>query len=98
MTADAATDPLSYAASLLDAVGADRDQVPADIALECLYAAELLELAGARTEPTTLIDGTPAASIRAAMGALGLLDADTFASAPVLGAARAARHALRRLG
>ena len=72
--------------------------MPADIALECLYAAELLERAGARAEPVPLIDGDPAASIRAAMNALGLLDEHTFASTPVLGAARAARHALRRLG
>ena len=98
MTVDTVSDPLDYAASLLDAVGADREQVPADIALECLYAAELLERAGARTEPVPLIDGDPAASIRAAMGALGLLDERTFASTPVLDAARAARHALRRLG
>lgn len=98
MTIATVSDPLGYAASLLDAVGADREQVPADIALECLYAAELLERAGARAEPVPLIDGDPAASIRAAMGALGLLDEDTFASTPVLGAARAARHALRRLG
>ena len=98
MTVDTVSDPLGYAASLLDAVGADREQVPADIALECLYAAELLERAGGRTEPVPLIDGDPAASIRAAMGALGLLDERTFASTPVLDAARAARRALRRLG
>ncbi|TFV88115.1 hypothetical protein E4P40_10430 [Blastococcus sp. CT_GayMR20] len=98
MSLDPPTDPLSYAASLLDAVGADREQVPADIALDCLYAAELLELAGARAQPVPLIDGDPAASIHAAMGALGLLDEGTFASTPVLDAARAARHALRRLG
>ena len=98
MTADVAGDPLSYAASLLDAVGADREQVPADIALECLYAADLLELAGARTERIPLIDGDPRASVRAAMGALGLMDEAAFASPPVLDAARAARHALRRLG
>jgi hypothetical protein len=83
MTADEASDPLSYAASLLDAVGADREQVPAD---------------SARTELTPLIDGDPRASVRAAMGALGLLDEATFASPRVLDAARAARHALRRLG
>ena len=98
MTADVASDPLSYAASLLDAVGADREQVPADIALECLYAAELLELAGARTERIPLIDGDPRTSVRAAMGALGLINEAAFASHPVLDAARAARHALRRLG
>ncbi|SOC48585.1 hypothetical protein SAMN05660748_1287 [Blastococcus aggregatus] len=98
MTTDAASDPLSYAASLLDAVGADREQVPADIALDCLYAAELLELAGARTESTPLIDGDPRASVRAAMAALGLIDLAAFANPPVLDAARAARHALRRLG
>lgn len=98
MTADVASDPLSYAASLLDAVGADREQVPADIALECLYAAELLELAGARTERIPLIGGDPRASVRAAMGALGLMDEAVFANPPVLDAARAARHALRRLG
>jgi hypothetical protein len=97
MTIDTVSDPLSYAASLLDAVGADREQVPADIALDCLYAAELLEFAGARAEPIPLIDGDPAASVRAAMGALGLLDEAAFASTPVLDAARAARHALRRL-
>ncbi len=33
MTVDTVSDPLGYAASLLDAVGADREQVPADIAL-----------------------------------------------------------------
>ena len=98
MTADVPSDPLSYAASLLDAVGADREQVPADIALECLYAAELLELAGARTQRIPLIEGDPRASVRAAMGALGLLDEAAFANPPVLDAARAARHALRRLG
>jgi hypothetical protein len=98
MTADVTTDPLSYAASLLDAVGADREQVPADVALGCLYAAELLELAGARAQLTPLIDGDPRASVRAAMGALGLLDEAAFASPQVVDAARAARHALRRLG
>ena len=95
---DATSDPLSYAASLLDAVGADREHVPADIAIECLYAAEMLELGGGRAGPTALIDGDPRASIRTAMGALATLDEDTFASTPVLDAARAARHALRRLG
>ncbi len=98
MTVDADIDPLSYAASLLDAVGADREQVPAHIALECMQAAELLELAGGHAEPVPLVDDDPRASIRAAMGALSLLDEATFASPPVLDAARAARHALRRLG
>ena len=98
MTLVSITDPLSYAASLLDAVGADRDQVPADVALECLYAAELLELAGAKPSSTALVDGDPRISIRTAMGTLAVLDEDVFSSAPVLDAARAARHALRRLG
>ena len=98
MTVDAATDPLSYAASLLDAVGVDREQVPADIALDCLYAAELLELAGGHAEPTPLIDDDPRTSIRAAMSALAGLDEETFTSSPVLDAARTARRALRRLG
>jgi hypothetical protein len=97
MTVDAATDPLSYAAALLDAVGADREQVPADIALDCLYAAELLEFAGGHAEPTPLIDGDPRTSIRAAMTALAGLDEETFTSSPVLDAARTARRALRRL-
>ncbi|MGY1631891.1 hypothetical protein ACI784_09330 [Geodermatophilus sp. SYSU D01186] len=98
MTAASITDPLSYAAALLDAVGADRDQVPADIALQCLFAAELLEQAGARPTLTALIDGDPSASLRTAMRALATLDEDVFTSPPVLDAARAARHALRRLG
>ncbi len=98
MTADVTTDPLGAAAALLDAVGADREQVPADIALDCLYAAELLELAGARPGSATLVDGDPRASIRTAMGLLAALDEDVFTSPPVLDAARAARHALRRLG
>ncbi|SNR79689.1 hypothetical protein [Blastococcus mobilis] len=97
MTADAVIDPLSYAASLLDAVGADRKQVSAHIALECLQAAELLELAGGLAHPIPLIDDDPRASIRAAMGALGLLDQETFATSYVLDAARAARRALRQL-
>ncbi|RBY97554.1 hypothetical protein DQ237_00990 [Blastococcus sp. TF02-8] len=98
MTVDASIDPLSYAASLLDAVGADREHIPADIALECLQAAELLELAGGQAQPIPLVEDDPRASIRAAMGALGLLDQDTFTIGYVLDAARAARRALRRLG
>lgn len=97
MTVDAATDPLSYAASLLDAVGADRTQVPADIALACLSAAHQLEAAGAHAQPIPLIDGDPRASLRAAMTALGGLNPTTFAQQHVLDAARAARRALRRL-
>ena len=98
MTVDTASDPLGYAASLLDAVGADRDQVPAEVSLDCLYAAELLELAGGRAEPTALIDGDPRITLRVALAALADLDEDTFASTPVLDAARTARRALRRLG
>ncbi len=98
MTPDVTTDPLSYAAALLDAVGADRAQVPAEIALSCLYAAELLELAGARPAATELIDGDVRISLRVAMAALADLDEDVFARSPVLDAARAARQALRRLG
>ena len=97
MTIDADIDPLSYAASLLDAVGADREQVPAHIALECMQAAELLELAGGHAEPVPLVDDDPRASIRAAMGALGLVDQETFATRYVIDAARAARRALRQL-
>ncbi len=97
MTIDAATDPLSYAASLLDAVGADRELVSAEIALDCLYAAELLEEAGAQTASTPLIGGDPRASIRAAMAALGGLEEVRFNEQRVLDAARAARRALRRL-
>jgi hypothetical protein len=98
MTANTPTQPLDYAASLLDAVGADREQVSAEIALKCLHAAELLELAGARAEPVPLVDGNPRASLRAAMAALALVDEQTFATSQVLDAARAVRHALRRLG
>ncbi|GAB3314439.1 hypothetical protein GCM10027451_29390 [Geodermatophilus aquaeductus] len=98
MTADLTADPLSYAAALLDAVGADRVQVPAEIALHCLYAAELLERAGAQPTPTELIDGDPRITVRVAMAALADLDEDAFAAPPVLDAARAARQALRRLG
>jgi hypothetical protein len=97
VTVEASIDPLSYAASLLDAVGADREQVPAHIALECMQAAELLELAGGHAEPVPLVDDDPRASIRAAMGALGLLDRETFATRHVIDAARAARRALRQL-
>ena len=97
MTVDASIDPLSYAASLLDAVGAERELVRADIALECLQAAELLELAGGHAQAIPLIDDDPRASIRAAMGALSLLDQDTFTTSYVLDAARAARRALRQL-
>jgi hypothetical protein len=93
----AATDPLSYAASLLDAVGADRELTPADVALSCLHAAEQLELAGARARPTPLIAGDPRRSIRVAMAALAEVEEDTFARPPVLEAARTARRALRRL-
>jgi hypothetical protein len=97
VTVEASIDPLSYAASLLDAVGADREQVPAHIALECMQAAELLELAGGHAEPVPLVDDDPRASIRAAMGALGLIDQETFATRYVIDAARAARRALRQL-
>jgi len=97
VTVEASIDPLSYAASLLDAVGADREQVPAHVALECMQAAELLELAGGHAEPVPLVGDDPRASIRAAMGALGLVDQETFATRYVIDAARAARRALRQL-
>src|SRR3954454_919979 len=89
---------LSRAASLLDAVAADRGQVAAEVALQCLQAAELLEGAGALIAPVDLLDGDPRGSLRAAMQALGSLDDDTFAQAPVIEAARAGRRARRRLG
>ncbi len=98
MTLDATTDPLDYAAGLLDAVGADRAQVPAEIAVHCLAAAELLELAGARPAPRELVDGDVRMTLRVAMAALADLDEDTFLQPAVLDAARAARHALRRMG
>jgi hypothetical protein len=98
MTPDVTTDPLSYAAALLDAVGADRAQVPAEIAVHCLAAAELLESAGAHPTPTELIDGDVRITLRVAMAALADLDEDTFLQPAVLDAARAARHALRRMG
>lgn len=98
MTVEDAADLLDFAASLLDAVGRDRELVSAEIALDCLYAAEMLEVAGARAVPIALIDGDPGTSIRAAMAALGGLNEVIFAEQPVLDAARAARHALRRLG
>ncbi len=97
MTADVASDPLSYAASLLDAVGADREQVPADIALECLYAAELLELAGARFRPIELDDADPRHRIRTALISLAALDPDAALRREVSEAIRIARDALRRL-
>ncbi|MGY1829031.1 hypothetical protein ACI8AA_01235 [Geodermatophilus sp. SYSU D01180] len=98
MTLPPSADPLGHAAELLDAVGADRAQVPAEVALDCLYAAELLEAAGARPTPAELIDGDVRITLRVAMAALTDLDEDTFAHPPVLDAARAARRALRRLG
>ncbi len=98
MSVNETTDPLDYAAGLLDAVGAYRAQVPAEIAVHCLAAAELLESAGAHPTPAGLIDGDVRITLRVAMAALADLDEHTFASPPVLDAARTARRALRRLG
>ena len=53
---------------------------------------------GSSLPPTELIDGDPGITLRVAMAALADLDEDVFTSPPVLDAARAARHALRRLG
>lgn len=89
---------LDEAASLLDSVGADRPIVPAEVALKCLHAAELLERAGGRASRVALVDGDAGATIRAAMTALSQLDPATFGAEPVLGAARTARRALRLLG
>lgn len=97
MSADASTDPLSYAAALFHAVGTDREQVPAEIARNCLRASQLLKMAGARPSPTALIDGDPRASLRMAIRALVQLDEDEFTSQPVHDAVRLARQALRRL-
>jgi len=79
-------------------VGADREQVPAHIALDCMQAAELLELAGGHAEPVPLVDENPRASIRAAMGALGLLDQETFATPYVLEPVRKPYAAAVRAG
>src|SRR5690348_14845751 len=97
MSVDDPADPLSTAASLLDAVGADFAQVPAEIVVDCLYAAELLEQAGGHSHPAPLIDGDPGATLRAAMAALLRLQPDAFASPGVVDAARITRRALRRL-
>lgn len=89
---------LDEAASLLDSTGAARPVVPAEVALKCLLAAELLEDAGARARRVDLVDGDSRATILAAMTALSRLDAATFETKAVLAAARAARRALRLLG
>jgi hypothetical protein len=98
VTSSASTDALSAAASLLEAVGADRARVPAAPALDCLYAAELLEAAGARIEPARPAEEDPRAGVRAAMTALGSLEADLFADSRIVEAARAVRRAHRALG
>ncbi|WP_051683518.1 hypothetical protein [Blastococcus sp. URHD0036] len=89
---------LESAASLLNAVGADRDRVPAGIALDCLYAAELLELAGAHTRAVELEDADPRHRIRTALDALATLSAGRPSLSEVAEAAQVARDALARLG
>src|ERR1700712_665156 len=98
MTDEEFRDLLDDAASLLDSVGADRERVSAEGAPQCLHGAELLEEAGGRAGVSPMVDEDPRTTIRAAMTALSRLNETTFASAPVIDAARAARQALRRLG
>ena len=89
---------LESAATLLNAVGADRDRVPANIALDCLYAAELLELAGAHTRAVELEDADPRHRIRTVVDALASLSGDRPLRSEVAEAAQVARDALARLG
>ena len=97
MTFDESDHPLDYAASLLDSVGSDFARVPADVALDCLYAADLLEQAGGRAASAPLVDDDPRVTLRAAMTALFRAGDAAFASPTVVEAARVARQALRRL-
>jgi hypothetical protein len=88
---------LSAAASLLDAVAADRDHVAAEVALDCMFAAEQLELSGARLAVDNVPDGDPRTLLRIAMNELAALDDEVLSRPSVIAAARAARHAFRRL-
>src|SRR3954451_12495550 len=90
------TDRLSVAASLLDAVAADLGHVSAEVAVECLFAAEQLEVSGAHSVSVDLYDD-PRSRLRRAMAELAALDDDALSRPLVLAAARATRHAYRGL-
>ena len=88
---------LTLAASLLDSVGAHRPIVPAEVALPCLQAAELLESAGGRTSRVELIDQQARPSILSALSAMSKLGEDVLRTDAVLEAGRSARRALNSL-
>jgi len=90
-------DRLSVAASLLDAVAADLGHVSAEVAVECLFAVEQLEMSGAHSVSVDLFDDDPRSRLRLAMAELAALDDDALSRPPVLAAARATRHAYRGL-
>ena len=91
-------DRLSVAASLLDTVAADRRDVPAGAAVDCLFAVEQLAGAGARLVAVDLVNADARTRLRLAMSELAALDDDTLSRPSILDAARAARHAYRQLG
>ena len=98
MNRPADSQALGHAAALLNAAGADRERVPAETALDCLYAADLLELAGARPQTLERDDADPRERIRDALQHLASLDQDPAVHSVVSEATQVARDALARLG
>lgn len=95
---DEATRLLGAAASLLEAVGADRDRVPGRVAADCRLAADLLWRAGGLPQPAVVHAADPGATIREAMTALSKLSDAQLSSAPTMTAVQIILRVFLRIG
>ncbi|WP_041795403.1 hypothetical protein [Modestobacter italicus] len=89
---------LGQAAALLEAVGSDRDRVPASVAEDCRRAADLLRQAAALPVAAAVHAANPRAAVREAMAMLSRLSDAQLSSEPTLTAVRIIWRVYVRIG
>ena len=89
---------LGVAASLLDAVGSDRDRIPALVAEDCRRAADLLRQSGGPPTPDVMPVADPSATVREAITMLSKLSSEQLSSEPMLTAVTLMWHIYVRIG
>lgn len=75
---------LGEAASLLEALGSDRDRIPAPVAEDCRRAADLIRHAGGLPAPAVRHVANPKETVREAMTVLSKLSDAQLSSEPTL--------------
>ena len=101
MTGDDSCDArrlLGEAASLLEAVGSDRDRIPAPVAEDCRRAADLLRQAVGLPAPAVMPAADPESAVREAMTMLSKLSDAQLSTEPTLTAVTILLRVFVRIG